>query len=239
MMNFVQKLKNGESVTVAFLGDSVTEGCFELYRTESGDVKSVLDKENAYATRFVKILNYLFPNVPVKSVNAGIAGDHSRNGAKRVAQDVIPHKPDLTVVCYGLNDCGDKVIYAERYVNALESIFDQLRACGSEVVFMTPNMMNTEVSADLVTMRLGEEQVKYAEGTMRRQNEGLFDAHLEAAKALCARKDVPVCDCYALWKRLAAVGADTTALLCNRINHPDREMHAMFAYELVKTVFAV
>ena len=237
MMNFVQKLKNGEGVTVAFLGDSVTEGCFELYRPESGGVQSVLDKENAYATQFVKMLHYLFPSVTVKSVNAGIAGDHSRNGAKRVAQDVIGHQPDLTVVCYGLNDCGDKVIYAERYVNALRSIFDQLRACGSEVVFMTPNMMNTKVSADLVAMELGEEQVKYAEGTMRRQNEGLFDAHLDAAKALCAEKSVPVCDCYALWKRLEAVGVDTTALLCNRINHPDREMHRMFAYELIKTVF--
>ena len=55
---------------------------------------------------------------------------------------------------------------------------------------------------------------------------------------VCREKNVPVCDCYALWKRLAACGVDTTALLCNRINHPDREMHKMFAYELVKTVFS-
>lgn len=224
-----------EGVTIAFLGDSVTEGCFELYRTESGSTESVFDKESVYATQFVNILKYLFPHTSIKSVNAGIAGDHSRNGAIRVAQDVISHKPDLTVVCYGLNDCGDKVIYAERYVNALASIFDQLRDCGSEIIFMTPNMMNTEIGESFAFPEL----LDFVRGTMLRQNEGLFDAHIERAKEICREKGVPVCDCYALWKRLAACGVDTTALLCNRINHPDREMHKMFAYELVKTVFTV
>ena len=224
-----------EGVTIAFLGDSVTEGCFELYRTESGSTESVFDKESAYATQFVNILKYLFPHTSIKSVNAGIAGDHARNGAKRVAEDVVRHKPDLTVVCYGLNDCGDKVIYAERYVNALASIFNQLRDCGSEVIFMTPNMMNTEIGESFAFPEL----LDFVRGTMLRQNEGLFDAHIERAKEICREKDVPVCDCYAIWKNLAACGVDTTALLCNRINHPDREMHGVFAYELVKTVFTV
>lgn len=224
-----------EGVTIAFLGDSVTEGCFELYRTESGSTESVLDKKSAYATQFVNILTYLFPHTPIRSINAGIAGDHSRNGALRVAQDVISHKPDLTVVCYGLNDCGDKVIYAERYVNALASIFDQLRACGSEIIFMTPNMMNTEIAENFAFPEL----LDFVRGTMMRQNEGLFDAHIERAKEVCREKGVPVCDCYAIWKQLAACGVDTTALLCNRINHPDREMHGVFAYELVKTIFSV
>ncbi len=234
MMNFVQKLKNApaEGVTVAFLGDSVTYGAFELYRTECGEIGEIDDPENGYANRFLNTLRCLYPNASVTGVNAGISGDHARNGAKRVAQDVIRHKPDLTVVCYGLNDCGDKAIYAERYVNALRSIFGQLRACGSEIVFMTPNMMNTKVDENFAFPEL----LDLARGTMQRQNEGIFDAHLDAAKALCAEMNVPVCDCYALWKRFAAGGVDTTALLCNRINHPSREMHGMFAYELTKTV---
>ena len=236
MLNFIQKLKNApeEGVTVAFLGDSVTYGAFELYRNGCGEVGGIDDPENGYVSRFMSILKYLYPNVPMKSVNAGISGDHSRNGAKRVAEDVIRHKPDLTVVCYGLNDCGDKVIYAERYANALASIFDQLRDCGSEIVFMTPNMMNTSVSESFAFPEYRE----FALGTMQRQNSGVFDAHIERAKEICREKNVPVCDCYAIWKSLAACGVDTTALLCNRINHPTREMHKVFAYELVKTIFS-
>lgn len=224
-----------EGVKIAFLGDSVTYGAFELCRTEDGGIGGIDDPASGYANRFMEILKYLFPNVVFHMINAGISGDHARNGAKRVAEDVVRHKPDLTVVCYGLNDCGDKVIYAERYVNALASIFDQLRDCGSEIIFMTPNMMNTEIGESFAFPEL----LDFVRGTMLRQNEGLFDAHIERAKEICREKNVPVCDCYALWKRLAACGVDTTALLCNRINHPDREMHKMFAYELVKTVFTV
>ena len=224
-MNFVQKLKNchDEGVTIAFLGDSVTHGCFEI---------GVDDPQSGYAQIFADTLRYLFPKTTVRTVNAGISGDHARNGAKRVAEDVVRHAPDLTVVCYGLNDCGESEIYAARYVRALGEIFDQLRACGSEIIFMTPNMMNTYVDENMIAA----EFLSFAQGTMTRQNAGVFDAHLNAAKALCREKGVPVCDCYAIWKSLAENGVDTTALLCNRINHPSREMHKVFAYELVKTL---
>ena len=236
-MKILEKIKANpaEGVKIAFLGDSVTFGAFGLYRKEDGGIGGVDDPESGYASRVMRTLKYLFPNVVFHAVNAGISGDHARSGAKRVAEDVVAHKPDLTIVCYGLNDCGDKVIYAERYVNALASIFDQLRACGSEVIFMTPNMMNTEIGEDFAFPEL----LDFARGTMQRQNSGVFDAHIERAKEVCREKDVPVCDCYAIWKNLAACGVDTTALLCNRINHPSAEMHEVFAYELVKTIFTV
>ena len=236
-MKILEKIQSNpaEGVKIAFLGDSVTFGAFELCRKEDGSVGSIDDPASGYASRFTEILRYLFPKVVFHTVNAGISGDHARSGAKRVAEDVVAHKPDLTIVCYGLNDCGDKVIYAERYVNALASIFDELRACGSEVIFMTPNMMNTEIGEDFAFPEL----LDFVRGTMQRQNSGVFDAHIERAKEVCREKDVPVCDCYAIWKNLAACGVDTTALLCNRINHPSREMHKVFAYELVKTIFTV
>lgn len=236
-MKILEKIRANpaEGVKIAFLGDSVTFGAFELCREKDGSIGGIDDPEKGYASRFVGMLKHLFPNVIFHTVNAGISGDHARSGAKRAAEDVVRHKPDLTVVCYGLNDCGDKVIYAERYVNALASIFDQLRACGSEIIFMTPNMMNTEIAENFAFPEL----LDFVRGTMMRQNEGLFDAHIERAKEVCREKGVPVCDCYAIWKNLAACGVDTTALLCNRINHPDREMHGVFAYELVKTVFSV
>ena len=236
-MKILEKIKSNpaEGVKIAFLGDSVTYGAFELYRKEDGGIGGIDDPENGYASCFMGMLKYLFPSVSFHSVNAGISGDHARNGAKRVENDVACHKPDLTVVCYGLNDCGEKVIYAERYVNALAEIFDCLRNAGSEVIFMTPNMMNTEISPTLLA---GEDMENIAKGTMQRQVSGVFDAHIERAREVCREKNVPVCDCYAIWKNLAACGVNTTELLCNRINHPSREMHKVFAYELIRTIFS-
>lgn len=48
---------------------------------------------------------------------------------------------------------------------------------------------------------------------------------------------ITVCDCYSRWKELAKT-IDTTMMLANRINHPTAEMHALFAEELFKCIFA-
>ncbi|MBQ8525468.1 MAG: hypothetical protein IJ460_01945 [Clostridia bacterium] len=45
-----------------------------------------------------------------------------------------------------------------------------------------------------------------------------------------------MCDCYAKWKKLSET-EDTTMLLVNRINHPTREMHELFAQSLFELLF--
>ena len=222
-----------EGVTVAFLGDSVTQGCFEIYKKENNAIETVFDKRFSYEMGVFDILCTLYPMAIVNIINAGISGDRSTNGLARIERDVLRHEPDLTVVCYGLNECRSKPDSVEIYVNALEGIFNKIRASGSELIFMTPNMMNTRVSPHLTD----PDFIKLAEGTAKIQNEGRFDAHIEAARRLCNDMKVPVCDCYAIWKKLSESGVDTTELLSNKINHPTREMNKLFAYELVRTMF--
>lgn len=60
---------------------------------------------------------------------------------------------------------------------------------------------------------------------------------MQAGKAVAADCGVKVCDCHARWQKLRAAGVDTTALLSNRINHPTREMHDLFAVSLLETIF--
>lgn len=60
---------------------------------------------------------------------------------------------------------------------------------------------------------------------------------MDAAKALAEEMGVPVCDCYAEWKKLSET-EDVTMLLCNRINHPTKEMHELFAQKLFEMIFA-
>ena len=228
------KAKNNRDfgvVTIAFLGDSVTQGCFEIYR-KGERIETVYDQNSSYEKGVFDILSMLYPSCPINIINAGISGDNTTGGLNRLERDVVSHNPDLCVVCFGLNDCSVDEESVEKYVGNLEKIFLKLKSEGIETIFMTPNMMNTAVSYHIT-----DEGFKaIAERTSKMQNEGVFDAHIDGAKALCKRMNLPVCDCYAIWKRLAECGADTTELLSNKINHPTRMMNKMFSYELVKTM---
>lgn len=223
-----------EGVTLAFLGDSVTQGCFEIYKIGNG-IETVFDKKSSYEMGVFNILATLYPNVPVNIINAGISGDNAPHGLERVEKDVLRHSPDLTVVCFGLNDCSGGLEGVGRYADALRGIFTKVQASGSELILMTPNMMNTKVSPHMTDPVF----VELAEVIARRQNEGVLDAYVEAAKKVACEMNVPVCDCYAIWKRLYECGVDTTELLANKVNHPTREMNKLFAYELVRTMFSM
>ncbi len=97
---------------------------------------------------------------------------------------------------------------------------------------MTPNMLNTH--CDLV----GPGDILEPHGPMfvERQLGGVFDAYIDAARQVCREEDVILCDCYAIWKNMYEKGVDTTALLCNGLNHPTRKMHELFAWQLVHTI---
>ena len=219
--------------TIAFLGDSVTQGCFELYVKKDGNLETYFDKNCAYHNYLAKIFAVLYPSVPVNIINAGISGDSAPHAAKRVERDVLSYNPDLVVVCFGLNDVNLGVDGLEQYKEALDNIFTKLEENGTEYIFMTPNMMNTEVSCHLDT----ELFKGIAENTMKLQNGGVMDMYMDAAREVCKKHNAPVCDCYKKWKTLEKCGADTTELLANKINHPLREMNWLFAYSLAETIF--
>ncbi len=238
-MRIVKKLAakvadNGAApaVTMAFLGDSVTQGCFELLPRADAGFVNCHDRQHVYHTCLQQILSVLYPSVPVNIINAGVAGKDAAHGLARLERDVLDHKPDLTVVCFGLNDCGAEERGISQYTEALDKIFDRLEEAGSEIIFMTPNMMATHVSPLLTEPLFQDIAGKIAD----RQERGVLDRYLDSAKALCHSRGIPVCDCYAKWKLLQASGVDTTELLSNKINHPTRQMHWLFAYELVKTM---
>ncbi len=224
---------NATPVTIAFLGDSVTQGCFELYTTPDGNIETVFDKESAYHRYLDKILSVLYPTVPVSIINAGISGDRAPHGLERLERDVLRFQPDLTVVCFCLNDCTAGIDGLESFRAALAGIFERLRAAGSDIIFMTPNMMNTYISKEITdeAIRQAARDCQYL------QNNGIMDAYLDTARKLCKEHGIAVCDCYAKWKKLAQYGADTTRLLANRINHPTREMNWLFATALLETIF--
>ena len=205
-------VENGPINIVAF-GDSVTHG-------------AVKDTEISYETVYHNLLKNKIHEVrnyvPINVINAGIGGDCAANAVKRFDRDVAAHNPDLIIVCFGLNDINGEL---DVYISALKQIFKKCMELKAETVFMTPNMLNTYVDAE----NTEEQFLGYAEVTAQTQNSGKMDEYMAAAVKTAEEMNIPVCDCYARWKEMYRSGTDTTKLLANRINHPTKEMHNLFA----------
>ena len=94
-------------VTIVFLGDSVTHGCFDCFFDEYGNINTYFKAGASYAHRVREMLNLLYPAAQINIINSGISGDSAAGGNNRFDRDVKPFSPDLVVVSYGLNDsCG-------------------------------------------------------------------------------------------------------------------------------------
>ncbi len=221
-------------VTIAFLGDSVTQGCFECYFDEKG-IQTVFDSKRAYPTRVKEILNFLYPSAQINIVNSGISGDNAVNGDKRFERDITPYHPDLVVVAFGLNDACQGVEKVQEYCQALKSIFNKIKALGAECIFVFQNMMNTRVSCHLKE----EEEIKLAAFFAEIQTNGTMDCYYEAAKHLSKECGVAFCDMYHTWKRMFENGVDITELLSNKYNHPEREFHYYIATKLVEKMLEI
>lgn len=215
----VQGLIAHGPITIVAFGDSVTHGAVG---------PNEIDYESVYWNRLRKKINAKRNYVPVNVINAGIGGITASSSLKRLHSQVLIHNPDLVIVCFGLNDINGSI---EEYLNALDTIFKTIKKSGADVIFMTPNMLNTYVAEDTQA-----DVVEYAKITAKLQNEGRMDLYMKKAVALAEKLGVIVCDCYSEWKKLSAT-RDTTMLLANRINHPIRGMHELFANSLMNAIF--
>ena len=145
---------------------------------------------------------------------------------------MLAYSPSLVVICFGLNDVHKGMEGINAYAKDLKKIFDKLKEQDIEVVFLTPNMMNTYVSPQLNDKLF----IEIAQRAAQLQNDGVMDAYMDCAREICREERVTLCDCYKKWKLLNKSGVDTTDLLSNYINHPNREMHKLFAVSLFDTL---
>lgn len=227
-----KKLANAPSerpVTIAFLGDSVTHGCFEIIQKGDGAIDCIYDQDSVYVTKFKKKFDAIFPQCPVSVINAGISGGSVQTGLERLERDVISYAPDVAVVAFGLNDVLSKNLDA--YIGGLHSIFTELKKADITPVYLTENMLCTKGGCSPIEF-FREMSFNCAEI----QNDGTFDNFIEKGKELCRKEGIAVCDCYADWKKLESYGVDITYMLSNYINHPTREMHELFASKLIETI---
>lgn len=214
----IQGLEKEGPITIVAFGDSVTHGAL-LYEN---------NYETVYWNLFKKKIHKVRDYMPVNVINAGIGGKKASNSIERMDKQVLAHNPDLIIICFGLNDVNDEL---DMYLNALETIFEKSKKSGADVIFMTPNMLNTYVAEGTP-----EQYIDYAAVTAEYQNSGRMDKYMSEAVKLAEKMGIEVCDCYSEWKKLSET-QDTTQLLINKINHPIPKMHELFADRLFEIIF--
>lgn len=237
-MKFIEKISEKakninekQSATVVFLGDSVTQGCFECFTNERGDLDTVFDGGKSYVVRVSEIFRVLFPSAQVNVINSGISGDTAANGVKRFERDVAAFQPDLVVIAFALNDsaCAEKG--KGTYRQAIGELIDKTKKLGAECILLTPNIKNTKVSC-----HISNEQVRYIAKNVC-ETKDYLEEYVEIEKAVAREKKVKICDVHAAWEAMKRQGVDTTELLANHINHPIRAMHCYTAIKLLETMF--
>lgn len=228
-------LYKSQPVTIAFLGDSVTQGCFECYYTSETTLETVFDYNSAYSTHVREILNILYPSVQINIINSGISGDNAINGLSRIDRDVLSYHPDLVVVGFALNDSCVGESGIENYYNAMSEIVRKIHASGAECILLTPNMMNTKKSCHLQ----GELFLNLADTFSKVQNNGILTRYVDVIRMIAKESGVALCDIYKSWQAMETGGVDTTELLANKFNHPIRQMHYYIAIKLIETMFSI
>ena len=231
MLKTGERVKNGESVVLAFFGDSVTHGEFEF---TNGYKESVHRPELVFHKLLSDRIKAEF-GTEVTVINAGIGGNFSDDGLARIQTDVLDKKPDFCCVMFGTNDVtnarkGQEAL--DKYAQNMKEIISKLQAQNIEVVLMTPGML---CSRGVKGFKGGWWFIhKYYESL---QKGGKMDQYVDAMRKVAKEMNVPVADAYAEWKRLEKSGVDTTAMLVNGMNHPTAEAHKIFADKLYELLF--
>ena len=195
-----EKLKAGQPVKVVCLGDSVT--C-NYYHTGG---------RRAYAEMLGLALKTAYPRAEVTAVNAGISGNTTIDGLKRLQKDVLDHKPDLVTVMFGLNDMT-RVPMADFRVN-LGQIIERCRAVGAEVILCTPNGVIDTPGRPIPRL------VEYC----------------GAIKEVARKYQVPVCDVYAAYESLRARDPLSWRLLLSDEIHPNMDGHKLNAEAICRSI---
>ena len=106
----MKKAKEGQGITVGFLGGSITQGCLSS------------TPEKCYAYLVYEWWKNRFPDTDVRYVNAGIGGTTSQFGVARAQSDLLDHNVDFTIVEFSVND-DDNSHFLETYEGLIRKIY--------------------------------------------------------------------------------------------------------------------
>jgi lysophospholipase L1-like esterase len=180
-------------------GHSVPSGYFKT---------PMVDTFNAYPHLLHVGLKQRFPQAVLNVIVTGIGGENAEAGARRFADDVLVHKPDLITIDYALNDRG---IGLERAKAAWTAMIAQAEARHIRVILLTPT----------------PDQAARLDDPMDPLNQ-----HAEQIRQLAAEHHLALADSLAAFKAYIAKG-NPLASAMSQGNHPNRQGHDLVVGELL------
>jgi lysophospholipase L1-like esterase len=209
---------------IVALGDSVTQGV--------AAVDQFLHEE-VYHRQFAHLLEQKHPTCIFNTINAGVDGQTTRDALVRLDRDVLPHRPDLLLVAFGLNDAVQGGLEKlDDYQANIEAIIHRTRReAECDIILLTPNMM---LSRDNVMVAPQHRHLVHQ--FLEIQNGGVLAAYAQRLRQIGRDQNIPIADLYTAWETLAQKGTDTTAMLSNGLNHPTAEGHRMAAQVLMSVM---
>lgn len=111
LKKIMERAKNGEHLTVGFVGGSIT----------MGSVSSV--PESCYAYLVFDWWKKTFPKAKFTYRNAGIGGTNSQFAVARVHTDVLQYNPDFVITEFSVND-EDTNHFLETFEGLIRNLYD-------------------------------------------------------------------------------------------------------------------
>ncbi|MAT16599.1 MAG: hypothetical protein CMJ46_15170 [Planctomyces sp.] len=189
-----------EKVQVVCLGDSVTG----VYYHTGG--------RRAYPAMVEIGLRQAFPEADINVINAGISGNTTNDGLRRLERDVLDKHPDLVTIMFSLNDMT-RVPLAE-FVANLKSLVDQIHARDAAVLLCTPNSVFDSTGRPIETL----------------------EDYVAAIRNFAAREKLPLADCYATFEQLRNEDEWAWTMLMSDDIHPNMGGHKLLAETIVSSI---
>lgn len=142
LKSLFSKMEKGGTYTVAFIGGSITRG-----------ERVIETPDKQYTWIVTNWLKAKFPKATINYVNAAISGTDAKSGDERLDTDLLPHKPDLVVTEWAVNNSQitqDQVWY--HYGNVVDRILAQPN---SPAIIMLITMIGDGLTFDYKDIPVG------------------------------------------------------------------------------------
>jgi lysophospholipase L1-like esterase len=171
----------------------------------------VLDSDAAYPSLFRQRLASLYPHAMISVINSGLGGDGTEGILSRLESDCLQYRPQLVTICAGLNDARKGKEGIPSFSERLTEIIRRTQAeSDADIILITPNTRGDAL-----------------------QDDGTLTEYIRAIRAVARTTNVALADVHAVYQGAIRMGASPADLLSNRVSHPTREGHQIFANALI------
>ena len=149
-----------------------------------------------------------YPHAVINVIVSAVGGENSEQGAARFKRDVLPLKPDVVTIDYGLNDRG---IGLESSRRAWTKLIELALAYKIKVVLVTPTADSREDTLDLSAP---------------------LNQHAKQIRELAVAYQVGLADSTKRFQEHLYAGGKLSDIMA-QVNHPNRRGHELVARELL------